>query len=54
VARRNALKHLIQTFFDNSREGLLSAMIDMSAGDMSDEEFKRLADLIEEKRKGRA
>ena len=51
LARQNALKHLIQTFFDNSTEGALSAMIDMSAKKMSDEDYDKLAGLIEQKRK---
>jgi len=54
VARRHALKHLIETFFDNSTEGVLSAMIDMSVKKMSEEDFKRLTELIEQKRKEQA
>ncbi|NMC42974.1 MAG: BlaI/MecI/CopY family transcriptional regulator [candidate division Zixibacteria bacterium] len=53
VARRTALKHLVETFFENSTEGVVAALMDMSASRMSEEEFKRLAALIDQKRKER-
>jgi predicted transcriptional regulator len=52
-ARRTALKHLVETFFDNSTEGVVAAVMDMSAARMSEEEFKRLAALIDQKMKER-
>ena len=51
VVRQNALKHLIETFFGNSTEGVLTAMLDMSVEKMTEEDFNRLADLIERKRR---
>ncbi|PWB71082.1 CopY family transcriptional regulator [candidate division GN15 bacterium] len=52
-ARRIALKHLVETFFENSTEGVVAALMDMSAGKLSDEDFTRLTRLIEQKRKER-
>lgn len=52
-ARRSALKHMVETFFENSTEGVVAALIDMAATRMSTEEFQRLADLIEQKRRER-
>lgn len=52
-ARRNALKHLVETFFENSTEGVVAALMDMSASRMSDDEFRRLTALIEQKMKER-
>ncbi len=52
-ARRNALKHLVETFFENSTEGVVAALMDMSASRMSEDEFRRLTALIEQKMKER-
>ena len=46
-ARQSALKQLMQTFFDNSTEQAVSALLDMSKSRMSDEELERLSVLIE-------
>jgi len=51
--RRSALKHVVETFFENSTEGVVAALIDMKAAKLSAEDFQRLADLIEQKRKER-
>jgi len=50
-ARQSALKQLVQTFFDNSTEQTVSALLDMSKSRMSDEELERLSTLIEKARK---
>jgi BlaI family transcriptional regulator, penicillinase repressor len=50
-ARQSALKQLVQTFFDNSTEQTVSALLDMSKSRMSDEELERLSELIERARK---
>jgi predicted transcriptional regulator len=50
-ARRSALKHLLQTFFDGSAEHAVAALLDMSAQELSDEELDRLTQLIEDVRK---
>ncbi|MCC6243444.1 MAG: BlaI/MecI/CopY family transcriptional regulator [Gemmatimonadaceae bacterium] len=44
--RTRALSHLMTTFFDDSRETLLSALLGQSRAPMSDEEAKRLMALI--------
>jgi len=49
-ARQSALKQLVQTFFDNSTEQAVSALLDMSKSRMSDEELERLSALIEKAR----
>ena len=50
-ARQSALKQLVQTFFDNSTEQTVSALLDISKSRMSDEELERLSVLIEKARK---
>lgn len=49
-ARQSAMKQLVQTFFDNSTEQAVSALLDMSKSRMSDEELERLSALIEKAR----
>ena len=50
-ARQSALTQLVQTFFDNSTEQTVAALLDMSKSKMSDEELERLSELIEKARK---
>ncbi len=50
-ARQSALKQLVQTFFDNSTEQTVAALLDMTKAKMSDEELERLSRLIEKARK---
>jgi BlaI family penicillinase repressor len=50
-ARESALKQLVQTFFDNSTEQTVAALLDMSKSKMSAEELERLSKLIEKARK---
>ena len=50
-ARQSALKQVVQTFFDNSTEQTVAALLDMSKAKMSDEELERLSQLIEKARK---
>jgi predicted transcriptional regulator len=50
-ARESALKQLVQTFFDNSTEQTVAALLDMSKSKMSGEELERLSKLIEKDRK---
>jgi predicted transcriptional regulator len=50
-ARESALKQLVQTFFDNSTEQTVAALLDMSKSKMSGEELERLSKLIEKARK---
>jgi predicted transcriptional regulator len=50
-ARQSALKQVVQTFFGNSTEQAVAALLDMSKAKMSDEELERLSQLIEKARK---
>jgi predicted transcriptional regulator len=50
-ARQSAMKQLLQTFFDDSAEQAVAALIDMSRPRMSDAELDRLSRLIDEARK---
>jgi BlaI family penicillinase repressor len=50
-ARQSAMKQLLQTFFDDSAEQAVAALIDMSRPKMSDVELDRLSRLIDEARK---
>ena|SRR5689334_11218831 len=50
-ARRSAVRHLLDTFFDGSPEQAVATLLDLSAHDLSKEEFDRLAALVEKARK---
>ena len=51
-ARESALTRLVRTFFDGSTEKAVTALLDMSAGEMTDDELDRLSTLILEAKKG--
>jgi len=50
-ARRSAAAHLLRTFFDNSTEQAVAALLNVSARDLRPEDFDRLTELIEQARK---
>jgi BlaI family transcriptional regulator, penicillinase repressor len=50
-AKRSALRHLLNTFFEGSAEQVVAALLDVSAEEMSDEELSRLSKLIANARK---
>jgi predicted transcriptional regulator len=50
-ARRSALKHLLQTFFDGSAGSAVAALLDASATQLTPEEITRIEALIESARK---
>jgi predicted transcriptional regulator len=50
-ARRNALQHLMKTFFDNSTENVVAALLDISEDDLSEDDLQRIVELIEKARK---
>jgi predicted transcriptional regulator len=53
-ASRNALRHLLKTFFDNSAEDVVAALLDLAEEDLSEEDYRRLLDLIRKaQREGR-
>jgi predicted transcriptional regulator len=50
-ARRSALKHLLQTFFDDSAEDAVAALLDISEDNLTAEDYRRLMELIQKARK---
>lgn len=50
AAGRRALRHLLQTFFDDAPERAVAALLDETAPDLSDDELDRLDDLIRQAR----
>jgi BlaI family transcriptional regulator, penicillinase repressor len=53
-AKRSALRHMLQTFFDGSTEQAISALLDDSSARLSDRELDRLARMIDQARKAGA
>ncbi|HKN74958.1 MAG TPA: BlaI/MecI/CopY family transcriptional regulator [Candidatus Acidoferrum sp.] len=51
VARRSALRHLVETFFDGSTEKVVAALLGGEIDRISPEELDRLARLISKGRK---
>ena len=50
-AQKSALKQMLQTFFDDSTEQAVAALLDLSRNKLSTEELERLSNLIEAARK---
>ncbi len=50
-ASQHALKQVAQTFFDDSIEHVVAALISMKSTKLTDEEYARLSDLIKSKQK---
>jgi predicted transcriptional regulator len=50
-ARKSALKQMLQTFFDDSTEQAVAALLDLSRPKLSQDELERLSKMIEEARK---
>src|SRR5476651_1537794 len=51
AARKSALKHLVETFFDGSSEKTVAAVLGGEASRLSDEDLDRIGGLIEKARK---
>jgi BlaI family transcriptional regulator, penicillinase repressor len=51
VARRSALRHLVETFFDGSTEKVVAALLGGEVARISPEELDRLARLISKSQK---
>ena len=49
--RRSAVKHLVETFFEGSREKVVEALVGRDGDRLSDEELDRIAQLIERARR---
>jgi predicted transcriptional regulator len=54
TARRSALRHVMDTFFDGSVEKVVAALLGGEAARVSDEELDRILDLVEKTRKDAA
>lgn len=53
-AKRSALNHLLQTFFDGSTEQAVATLLDVSKSELSDADLDRLTQLIKQaKQEGR-
>jgi predicted transcriptional regulator len=53
AARRSALKHLVETFFDGSAEKVIAAVLGAEGSRLSPDELDRIADLVRRARKER-
>src|SRR3977135_4398038 len=51
AARKSALRHLVDTFFDGSAEQVVAAVLGGEARRLSDEDLKRIAELVAKARK---
>jgi BlaI family transcriptional regulator, penicillinase repressor len=51
AARKSALKHLMETFFDGSAEQVVAAVLGGEAARLSDDDLKRIAELVAKARK---
>jgi BlaI family transcriptional regulator, penicillinase repressor len=51
TARKAALRHLVDTFFDGSAAGAVSALLGRDAGRLSREELDRIEELLQSARK---
>jgi predicted transcriptional regulator len=50
-ARRSALRHVVETFFNGSPAQAMAALFDDAAGSLSPEDLERMADLIAKAKK---
>ena len=50
-ARRSAVRHMLDTFFEGSPEQAVATMLDISGRNLSDDDYDRLSALIEKARK---
>ena len=51
AARKSALRHLVDTFFDGSAESVVAALLGGEGAKLSEEELQRIADLVARTRK---
>ena len=51
AARKSALRHLVNTFFDGSTEKVVAALLGGEGARLSDDELRRVAELVEKARK---
>jgi predicted transcriptional regulator len=48
AARKSALRHLVDTFFDGSAEGAVAALLGGEGTKLSDQQLDRIADLVKQ------
>ena len=53
-ARRSALRHLVNTFFDGSAEHAVAALLGGEGARLSEDELQRIADLVHRSQSGKA
>ena len=51
-AMRSAVRQLMETYFDNSVEEVMTALIEYNASSLSDEDLNRLIDIMKKKKRG--
>jgi BlaI family penicillinase repressor len=51
AARKSALRHLVNTFFDGSAEKVVAALLGGEGTRLTDDALKRVAELVEQARK---
>ena len=51
AARRSALKHLVETFFDGSAEQVVAAVLGGEGARLTDEELDRIKQLVDKAKK---
>src|SRR5580704_16728554 len=51
-ARQSALRHLLATFFDNSSEQAITALLQLKGGGLAPDKLDRLSALIEKAKQG--
>jgi predicted transcriptional regulator len=49
-ARKSALRHLVETFFDGSAENAVAALLGGEGSKLSEEQLERIADLVKKSR----
>jgi predicted transcriptional regulator len=51
TARRSALRHMVATFFEDSVEQAVAALIDLSSPRLSSQDLKKIEDIIHQAKK---
>jgi predicted transcriptional regulator len=54
LARKSALRHLVETFFDGSAEHAVAALLGGEAARLSEDQLQRIADLVNRSRSARS
>ena len=52
TARKSALRHLVDTFFDGSAENAVAALLGGEGARLTDEQLERISELIAKAKKG--